>query len=138
MSEDSYEDQEPPKKVPRTEPAGQSGQQCFGTLKSNTEMIEICKGFVLDKTKSNTEWAIHIFCEWRSYRNKATTVVEEMCPVDLLEHPKTSLLNYWLSRFVMEAGRVDGKPYTLPLLYQTCWLVCTDTVKAVTGTAQTL
>ena len=88
MSEDSYEDQEPPKKVPRTEPAGRTGQQHFGTLKSNTEMIEICKGFVPDNTKKNTEWAIRVFSEWRSYRNKATTVAEEMCPVDWLERQK--------------------------------------------------
>ena len=44
-------------------------------------------------------------------QKKATTVAEEMCPVDLLERPKTSLLNYLLSRFVMEARRLDRKPY---------------------------
>ena len=47
MSEDSYEDQEPPKKVLRTESAGRTGQQRFGTLKSNTEMIEIAKALFL-------------------------------------------------------------------------------------------
>ena len=59
-------------------------------------MVEICKGFASDNTKKNTEWAVHIFCEWRFYRNKATAVhvTEEMCLVDLLEHPKPSLLNH--------------------------------------------
>ena len=34
-----------------------------------------------------------------------------ICPSDLLEHPDVQLLNFWLSRFVVEARREDGKPY---------------------------
>ena len=36
---------------------------------------------------------------------------ERICPSDLLEHPDVHLLNFWLSRFVVEARREDGKPY---------------------------
>ena len=74
-------------------------------------MMEICKGFVSDNTKKNTDWAIRVFCEWRPYRNKATTVTKDMCPEDLTECRKPSLLNHWLSQFVMEARKEDGKLY---------------------------
>ena len=37
----------------------------------------------------------------------------EQFPEDLLKEPKAVLLNYWLSRFVLEARCKDGKPYPL-------------------------
>ena len=37
--------------------------------------------------------------------------LDGICPSDLLEHPDVQLLNFWLSRFVVEARREDGKPY---------------------------
>ena len=64
-----------PAKVQRIERAGQSGQQRFSIPKSNSEIMEICKGFVPENTKKNTYGAIHVFWEWRSYRNKATAVM---------------------------------------------------------------
>ena len=68
MSDDSYEVHEPPKKLPRRESAGE--QHC-GKPKFKNEMIKICKGFVPDNTKKITQWAIHVFCDWRSFRDKA-------------------------------------------------------------------
>jgi len=35
----------------------------------------------------------------------------EQCPENLLEVPTVERLNYWLSRFVVEVYREDGKPY---------------------------
>ena len=34
-----------------------------------------------------------------------------MCPADLLGSPTVDSLNFWLSRFVVEARRADGKQY---------------------------
>ena len=46
--------------------------------------------------------------DWRQERNRVAT---ETCPDDLLESPDVGNLNRWLSRFVVECRREDGKPY---------------------------
>ena len=53
-------------------------------------------------------WAIKVFDQWRESRNAAS---EEQCPDNLLVEPNVQQLNYWLSRFVVEGRREDGKPY---------------------------
>ena len=53
-------------------------------------------------------WALRVFNEWRSHRNKFS---KEQCPEILLEDPNSENLNYWLSQFVIECRREDGKPY---------------------------
>ena len=35
----------------------------------------------------------------------------KLCPSNLLECPKLSELNYWLSQFVVEACQENGDPY---------------------------
>ena len=39
------------------------------------------------------------------------SIFQEHIPFDLLECPQTEALNFWLSQFVVEARRQDGKPY---------------------------
>ena len=46
--------------------------------------------------------------DWRQERNRVAT---ETCPDDLLESPDVGNLNRWLSRFVVECRREDGKPH---------------------------
>ena len=48
------------------------------------------------------------FTDWKFQRS---TDNGERCPDDLLENADIEKLNYWLSRFVAEVRRVDGKPY---------------------------
>ena len=52
-----------------------------------------------------------VFEQWRVERNRATSDDGEMCPSNLLQCPVQVSLNYWLSRFVVEARREDGQPY---------------------------
>ena len=49
-----------------------------------------------------------MFKSWREERNKC---VSEQCPENLVTEPTAEYLNYWLSRFVVEIRREDGKPY---------------------------
>ena len=37
--------------------------------------------------------------------------------LDLTEKPEAEKLNFWLSRFVVEARRKDGEPYPVRMLY---------------------
>ena len=71
-------------------------------------MTKICEGFIPKNTAKATTWALRVFFAWRNERNRS---VDEQCPENLLEEPVVESLNYWLSRFVVEARRDDGKPY---------------------------
>ena len=91
---------EPPKKK----------QKRFATPADNEEMEKICQAYVPPNTRKSTNWALTVFEQWRDERN-ADVVEEERILFDLLECPQTEALNFWLSRFVVEARRQDGKPY---------------------------
>ena len=75
---------------------------------SESEMMEITKGFVPENTKKSTTWATRVFKEWVLERNVSA---EEQCPVDLVQKPDPKLLNFWLCRFVTEVRKKDGSPY---------------------------
>ena len=77
----------------------------FTAPHSPTTMSKICQGYITTKSIS---WAVRVFRSWCDERNKR---VEEQCPETLLEEPTVDNLNYWLSRFVVEVSREDGKPY---------------------------
>ena len=78
---------------------------------SEEEMEQICKGFVPKNTKKATSWAVKVFEQWRLQRNEMTNDDGKLCPSNLLECPKLTELNYWLSRFVVEARRENGDAY---------------------------
>lgn len=81
----------------------------FSKPTSPSQMKEICKGFVPANTKKANNWSRRIFDQWWEHRNSNST--EEKCPPNLLENPDAVSLNYWLSRFVVEAHREDSEPY---------------------------
>ena len=85
----------------------------FSEPTSPSKMKEICKGYVPENTKKANNWSRRVFDQWREQRNSgsSSSTEDEQCPVDLLEKPNAVLLNYWLSRFVVEARREDGNPY---------------------------
>ena len=52
-----------------------------------------------------------MFEEWRAERNRVASGDDRLCPANLFECPAASDLNYWLSRFIVEVRRTDGKPH---------------------------
>ena len=95
---------EPAKKKARTEAA----TNWFFVPVSSPRMQKIFKGYIPKNTEKATSWALHVFTEWWSQRNKSS---KEKCPETLLERPSTDSLNYRLSQFVIQCRCEDGKPY---------------------------
>ena len=95
---------------------GPSKKARFATPLSETKMMEIQKGPVVPNTEKSTAWALRTFTDWRNERNKQPATGDQ-CPTDLLENPEAEKLNFWLSRFVIEARRKDGEPYPARTLY---------------------
>ena len=79
------------------------------------EILELFKGFVAANTKKNTMWAYKVFLDWLIEGENNT---EEQCSQDLLENPNIFRLNYWLTRFVAEVRRQDGKLYPPKTIHQ--------------------
>ena len=120
-----YTTMEPPRKKRK----GDSTHR-FMMPVSPTKMNEICDGYVPRNTKKVTEWALRLFREWRDNRN-LVTYTQDQCPSTLLEEPRSDLLNYWLSRFVVEIRREDRQAYPpsslnniLAGLYRYCRSCC--------------
>ena len=86
----------------------------FSKPTSPTTAQTICKGYVPPNTQKATGWAVCVFNEWRAARNKS---LDGKCPLSLLEDASASDLNYWLSRFIVEACREDGRPYPATSLF---------------------
>ncbi len=79
---------------------------------SKSEMDVVTKGFI---PKQSTAWALRVFHEWVSCRNRAS-VVEEECPEKLLEVGEPNTMNVWLCRFVTEVRKQNGSAYPLHLI----------------------
>ena len=71
-------------------------------------MMNIAKGPMVANTKKSTDWGIRVFCEWCRQRNASQP---KKCPSNLLVSHSAEPLNYWLSRFDVEAWRADGDRY---------------------------
>ena len=69
-------------------------------------MSLITKGYVPSNTRKQTDWAVHVFSEWRRQRNESDK--SSQCLADLFEVPD---LNYWLPRFIAEVRNSKGEPY---------------------------
>ena len=81
----------------------------FKNPTSDEAMKTITKGYVPPNTQKNTSWAMTVFNEWRLPRNSKCTT--DKCPENLFEEPDLGELNRWVSRFITEVRRKDGKPY---------------------------
>ena len=113
---------EPPPKRSKTESSiGRFPKPC-----SSQQMKEISQGCIPRNTNKATNRALKVFQSWREQHGKSVSVVvkvfqswreqhgeqqDGICPVDLLETNNAELLHFWLSRFVVEARREDGKSY---------------------------
>ena len=82
------------------------------------------KGFVPKNTDSNTQWAIRNFKVWRAWRNSTSTNGTFVPGTrELFTGNDASVLNHWLSLFVIETKRSDGKSFpskTIDLLLAVC------------------
>ena len=104
---DDMADFQPPKKKARgSSMRGEAAR--FKAPISEKEMAVLKKGFVPANTQRNTGWAMRVFQEWKAERSENDS---EECPEDLLDNPDTQNLNCWLSRFVAEMRRQDGRLY---------------------------
>ena len=66
-----------------------------------------------NKTRLNTSWAVNVCRAWAEYRNtKIETAVDEYSSVSVnFETTSVKEVDYWLTSFILEARRGDGKPY---------------------------
>ena len=101
------------------QPAKKLKLKHFAPPLSELEMTNVEKGPTVKNTQKCTDWAVRVFSEWCEERN---TSEAEKCPADLLDKPSPEAMNYWLSRFVVEARRADGPILLLPST--NCWLDC--------------
>jgi len=109
-SVDDLADFQPPPKCAKKLPLKR-----FASPLTPQEMSNLEEGPTVANTKKCTDWAVRVFTAWRQARN---VTQEDRCPTDLLENPSAGQLNYWLSRFVVEARRADGERYPSATLYQ--------------------
>ena len=66
-------------------------------------------------TRKNTNWSIGTFNDWRGHRMIQTgCVIPEFVKFTAMD------INQWLSKFVIETRRKDGKPYPPRTLYLLC------------------
>ena len=105
MDPEKENSSEPKKKKPRL---SLSLKKRFGESVASS-LPELTTPTVPSNTKKNTCWAMKNFREWRSEREGRYP--EEVCREDLLDSPpwKIEELNHWLSIYIHETRRSDGK-----------------------------
>ena len=88
-------------------------EQRFGQTVTSIKMLkQYSKVFVPKNTDSNTQWAIHNFKVWRAWRNSTSTDGTFVPGTrELFTGNDASVLNHWLSLFVIETKRSDGKSF---------------------------
>ena len=106
---------EPPVKKARSA----SNECCFSSSHSRSTMVKICERYMHKNTTESTGWALRVLHVWRKQRNEHA---DDKCPEKLLEESQVELLNFWLSHFVMEARREDGKLDQLLSYFHFCTL----------------
>ena len=77
---------------------------------------ELSKGFVPKNTDMSTKWALKNLQLWKEARN--LKFPDDRVPDNLLQVPDESVLNLWLSRYVVETRNAAGEPYPPATIYQ--------------------
>ena len=104
-------DQPNSSKKPKLFESSDCGQQRFGEDMSVEKLQQYYKGLVPRNTECNTQWALRNFEVWRTWRNNGATDSSSQVPSDLLTCNDARALNHWLSLFVIETKRSDGKDF---------------------------
>ena len=92
----------------------------FYMLKTNSEVEEARKKAVPKNTDKNTSWAVNIWKHWSAHRRKVCTSFTEWPTHLLITEP--SQLDYWLSKFVLEARKGNGDHYPPDTLQHLQWI----------------
>ncbi|XP_061188736.1 zinc finger MYM-type protein 3-like [Saccostrea echinata] len=87
----------------------------YGHFVNDSDLKELFNSTESKNTRKNTNWSVTTFNDWRSARNLTTG---DQIP-DILSFSAEEL-NFWLSRFVVETRRKDGKAYPPKTLYMLC------------------
>ena len=90
---------------------GPSKKCRFASPLTEKQIAEYYQPSIQKNTRRNTSWGVGIFKEWCNCHNKDPRT-SKLCPKDLLQasYP-TTVVNYWLATFVLEARRKDGDYY---------------------------
>ena len=88
----------------------------FGPIVSQSEISRRHEVSVPLNTRKNSNWALNVWNDWVDYRKKA----DPTDPPPYLLTMGVTELDKWLSRFVLEVRRKDGKFYPPNSLYQLC------------------
>ena len=88
------------------------------THKNTSKIEQARKKAVPKNTHKNTSWAVNIWKEWSAHRRKVCTSFTEWLTHLLITEP--SQLDYWLSKFVLEARKGNGDHYPPDTLYSIC------------------
>ena len=65
--------------------------------------------FAPQNTSVNTKWGVKHFTEWMMWQRE--TNQEDAVPENLLVSDSSAELNEWLSYFILESRRKDGKHF---------------------------
>ena len=85
-------------------------------VRKSDEQLEVGKSNSVPKnTARNTAWAVKTWKQWSAHRQQAYPAAYSEWPVHLFI-ANNHHLDYWLSKFVLEA-RSDGEPYPPNTLY---------------------
>ena len=94
-------------------------RRVYGSPKSQKDIKRSMESGVPEKTRSQTNWAIKVWTEWATSRNR--NLLPDEAPFNCeIETLSAQLINFWLSRFVLEIRRRDGERYPPASLYQLC------------------
>ena len=72
-------------------------------------MKQYSKSFKAKNTEMNTTWAVKSFESWRQWRNQHN--LSNPVPDNLLICNDTTLLNKWISYYVVETRKKDGERF---------------------------
>ena len=90
----------------------------FATRVSDSELEVAKKSAIPKNTDKSTNWAVRIWKEWSASRQQTCPSHTEWPTHLLITQPKE--LNYWLSKFVLEARKTSGVCYPPDTLYSIC------------------
>ena len=117
----------------------ESGSERFRVPKTSFQENVLMNDAVPASTKYKNEWAVTIFAEWQRLRevqvpvldygglfkdydlHKVTALSADIARMDAL------LLNYWLSKFVMEVAKKSGGRYPPKPLFMVSF-VCSSVI----------
>ena len=86
----------------------------FALPKSDLDVKAAQAHAVPQNTSKSTNWALNIWKDWTANRRQIYSSLD--CPPHLLLCTDDQL-NQWLSKFILEVRRRDGKPYPPQTLY---------------------